>query len=255
MMNQWFSSQEISTHLTKKLTIVSVGSGMGVTENALIKDGYKVICIDPTKNKSDPYTNNTMTKQPDYSSVKEYMSDVKNPIGDDIHLLLNFPLPDYALYDICSIYDLQPKFVTIKAGYYGHSGTLLLQIWLRQCGVDTQGKIATEINWAKSMRINWNSVVKQKYVKLKYQQKCQYKDERGSKPIQEFLTTLMRKDKVIPSDSIELYTPTMEEVVQKGQMNIMKSLERCLQFIAQRLTDSNLNENIIKVMLQNTIQI
>jgi len=128
-----FSNDEIAAHLTLKLTIISVGSGMGVLERYLTTKCYKVVCIDPTKNKKDPYTNDKMSKKPDYQSLKEYLDDEKNPRGDDIHLLLNFPLPDYAIYDIASIYDLKPKFVTIQAGYYGSSGTLLLQIWLRRC--------------------------------------------------------------------------------------------------------------------------
>lgn len=234
-----FTNQEIASHLSKKLKIVSVGSGMGVLEQWLINQGCQVVCIDPTSNQIDPYTKVEMTKPPDYKTVKEYIES-KQPMMDHCQVLLNYPLPDYALYDICSIYDLQPKFVTINAGYYGHSGSALLHMWLRRNQVDTQGKLFTETQWREFMDLDL--LVKQKYKKISYQLKESFPDKvHTNNKRSSFLVTLMRTDTATTENTI--YSPEIEEVVCAGEENFLNSLERCLTF-AKHLSNNKDEEYI-----------
>jgi len=42
-------------------------------EKYLIENGKNVICIDPSKSKINPYTDEKRVKEPDYKNVKEYL--------------------------------------------------------------------------------------------------------------------------------------------------------------------------------------
>ena len=112
--------QLLLPHLGRQLPIVSVGSGMGIEEQALIDLGYNVTCVD--------------VRVPDYPTVHEYLAAHPSYEGQ-IHLLLHYPLPDYCLYDIAAIHDLRPKMVTVMATKGGSAGSFLLQVWLRLFGV------------------------------------------------------------------------------------------------------------------------
>jgi hypothetical protein len=225
-----FTNEEIAKQLSKKLNIISVGSGMGVLESYLCDNGFNVICIDPTLNKRDPYTKTKMTKKPNYKNVKEYMENKEVFKGDPCHLLLNYPLPDYILYDICSIYDLQPKFITIIAGYKGHSGSTLLHIWLRQLGVDTMGKVQTEKKWSTDLDIDMKFIVKEEYKQLYYKLKDPFPGVNGEINLRRnFMVTLLRMDKSFNSRPI--MSPTYEEVVLQGNENIFNSYHNCYNFL------------------------
>ena len=143
--------QLLLPHLGRQLPIVSVGSGMGVEEQALIDLGYNVTCVDPTTQRRDRYSDRPRVRVPDYPTVHEYLAAHPRYEGQ-IHLLLHYPLPDYCLYDIAAIHDLRPKMVTVMATKGGSAGSFLLQVWLRLFGVPTQGKLATEYSWRKAGR-------------------------------------------------------------------------------------------------------
>lgn len=97
-------------------------------------------------------------------------------------------------------------------------------------------------------------MIKQKYVKIKYQQKLPLVRSTGVK-IQNFITTLMRTDKVLNDGERQLYTPTIEETVGEGLKNVATSLEHCLKFVSQRLKDSQLTDKAIQLMLKSLFSI
>ena len=103
-MNEYFEKI-----VETKGIIVSVGSGMGKIEQKLRTSGKIVICIDPNDyGKKDRYTGVKRVLYPDYSTVADFL--LKKPLSiGKINLLLQYPLPDYNLYDIMAIKRLEPK--------------------------------------------------------------------------------------------------------------------------------------------------
>jgi hypothetical protein len=70
----------------KSLTIVSVGSGMGVEEQLLVDQGYKVVCIDPARRNVDRYlSHKRSTRRPDYACVREYLANNEGYDGVELH--------------------------------------------------------------------------------------------------------------------------------------------------------------------------
>ena len=220
-----FTYDEIASELDKTLTIVSVGSGMGTVEQYLEQKGFKVITIDPTTLKRDPYTSFELAKKPDYANVSEYMQSSAYDIKEEYHVLIHYPLCNYALYDICCIYDIKPKFVTIMAGDT-MSGTFLLHVWLRQHGVKTCGYVRAEHNVKTALSApNLNFVVKEKYEKLTYHS-SQFWDGSPS-----FLTTLGRISPVSNRQKVALYSPIDEETAGDDQKTRDASFFNCINFI------------------------
>ena len=87
-------------HLSKLLPIISVGSGMGIEEQFLSDHGYTVTCIDPAIRKRDPWlTDKVLVREPDYPSVPAYLR-AHPEYNGEVQVLLQYPLPDYGLYDI-----------------------------------------------------------------------------------------------------------------------------------------------------------
>jgi len=142
-MSQRFSFVQIFESIkNSKLPIVSVGSGMGLDEELMIKK-YKcnIILVDPTKDNEDKYRDVKMARRPDFKNVKELMKAKPELKGNCVVMLL-YPLPDFAMYDIFSIYDLSPKEVVIMYNPFGASGSFLLHNFLRNIN-------ATELSAAK----------------------------------------------------------------------------------------------------------
>lgn len=208
----FFSKKEILNQIKDNIKVISVGSAHGDIENYLIKKGKNVICIDPSDSEINPYTDEKRIKSPDYKNVKEYLD--KNKNNGDCQLLLHYPLPDYITYDICSIYDLNPKFVTIVCSYDGESGSIGLHIWLRKCGVNTIAKLITEMSWEEEMGIDFNKLVKNKYKPIFYKKKGNF-----------IIVTLERITNKHKNDRI--YSPEHEEKVLAGLDNTLKNVENC----------------------------
>jgi hypothetical protein len=206
----FFSENEILKQIKNNIKVISVGSAHGYIEKYLIENGKNVICIDPSKSKINPYTDEKRVKEPDYKNVKEYLD--KNEDNEDCQLLLHYPLSDYVTYDICSIYDLNPKYITIMCSYDGESGSIGLHIWLRKCGVDTIGKLITEKDW--EMEFDFNKLVKNKYKPIFYKKEENF-----------ILTTLERITNEYKNNYI--YSPKHEEKILNGLDNTLKGVENC----------------------------
>lgn len=206
----FFNEKEILEQINNNIKVISVGSAHGYIENYLIEHGKNVICIDPSDSEINPYTDEKRVKNPDYKNVKEYLN--KNKDNEYCQLLLHYPLPDYVTYDICSIYDLNPKFITIMCSYDGESGSIGLHIWLRKCGVDTIGKVITEKDW--EIEFDFNKLVKNKYKPIFYKKNGNF-----------ILTTLERITNKYKNKCI--YSPEYEEKVLNGLDNTLKGVEKC----------------------------
>jgi hypothetical protein len=204
-----------------KLPVVSVGSGMGTVEKYLELNGVDVICVDPSTFDVDPYIGDARVKDADFSHVVSLIKSKPNIVGQN-HLLLHFPLPDYALYDIASIYDLKPTYITMVVGYNGKSGSLLLHAFLRSCGIRTIGKVLTEVSLARQ-GIRLNKVIQEKYQLKKGTSVSRNKEAKM------IMFTLERVGEIVPSDS--LVSPTTMEQVLIGGDNMIKMYGNCLEFV------------------------
>jgi hypothetical protein len=129
-----FNFQEIYGLISdKSLPIISVGSGMGVDE-ALMKRkfGCKLITVEPTTNKFDAYREGVRSvEKPDFKYVSQIQGAYPELVGNCVVMLL-YPLPDWAMYDIFSIYQMKPRQVVIMYNPFGASGSFLLHNFLRQ---------------------------------------------------------------------------------------------------------------------------
>ncbi len=88
-----------------------------------------IICVDPTQAKFDQWTDIKRAMKPDFDNVKQLVQAKPTIIGN-CHLLVEYPLTDYVTYDFLAIYDLQPKSLVLLTTSTGHSGGLLLHMWL-----------------------------------------------------------------------------------------------------------------------------
>jgi len=133
---------------------VSVGSGMGVMEKQLLDAGKVVICVDPNNyDKKDRYTQAIRVIQPNYRFVSDLLEDKPSIVGK-VNLILNHPLPDYALYDIMAILKLEPIRIFLYYMKEGGAGTWLLHRFLRKNGVNNTGKLKTDYQLETNYKIS-----------------------------------------------------------------------------------------------------
>ena len=223
----------LSAHLGKTLPVVSVGSGMGVEEQALVVTGYKVVCIDPTPVVTDRYSSKAMTRRPDFKTVRDYLASTPEYSGQ-IHLLLHYPLPDYGMYDIHAIHDLRRKLVTVMATMGGSAGSFLLHVWLRQCGVPTLGKKATEDSAVRLPGIQASAVVVDRYRLVKFEQlPVQTGNDRQGNAYGvhnvRFVATLLRIGPYrVPE---RLVSSCHEERIELGHMHTTEQCQRSLEYL------------------------
>lgn len=161
-MNEYFEKI-----VETKGIIVSVGSGMGKIEQKLRTSGKIVICIDPNDyGKKDRYTGVKRVLYPDYSTVADFL--LKKPLSiGKINLLLQYPLPDYNLYDIMAIKRLEPKNIFLYYKKDGCAGSWFLHRFLRKNKITTRGKIRMDEHVKRIFFINENKcLVKHQYHKF-----------------------------------------------------------------------------------------
>ena len=223
------------SHLSKKLTILSVGSGMGVEEQFLVDHGYTVVCVDPSKAKKDPYLRGKRrVRAADYATVPDYLT--AHPEYDgQVQLLLHYPLPDYVMYDFLAIHDLRPRWVTVMATMGGSAGSFLLHVWLRACGVRSLGKVRTEQSSIKDGQV----VVSTPYQRVKFDllEKVGGKVQVNADGVPQtvFVATLMRKGPYARPDLI--MSPCYTEEINLGMKHTMAGLRMNLEWVAAKKCD------------------
>ena len=225
------SISHLTRHIGTTLPVVSVGSGMGIEEQALVDAGRQVVCIEPTQQKRDRYLDDkVMTRRPDYPNVAAYLKANATHTGA-VHLLLHYPLPDYILYDIQAIHDLKPKCITIMATMGGSSGSFWLHVWLRQCGVRTLGKAATEKSMAWFLDVSAVVVDEYRVVKFEVLPANTGNDRQCSDkgvPNERFLATLMRAVPYTPAPRV--VSPQNEERICLGGMHTTQELRKAVEY-------------------------
>lgn len=109
------------------LSILSIGSGLGLFEGFLVSIGIPVVCIDP-----DPYSFNRTTPggpaarfitMPNYKTVDDYCGAAA---PQTVNLLINWPWPDddkREPYDYDAIVRLKPAEFVVMYGPCGASGS------------------------------------------------------------------------------------------------------------------------------------
>ena len=227
------------SHLSKRLTVLSVGSGMGVEEQLLVDHGYAVVCIDPSKAKKDPYLpGKRRVRAPDYPSVPVYLE--AHPEYDGgVQLLLHYPLPDYVMYDFLAIQDLRPKCVTVMASMGGSSGSFLLHVWLRQCGVGTFGKLRSEQRHIGDPRV----VVSTPYQRVKFEllPDCgNVEFNADGVPQTSFVATLMREGPYVRPHLI--MSPSWKEEINQGGGDSINELMKNLAWLVAKFRDDERDE-------------
>ena len=117
---------------TETNTIVSVGSGFGVTEKKL-EEVYKkeIITIDPLWEEFRKPTDMMSAKMPMYDTVESFMKKTK-PLS--VTLMLDWPSPDKATYCVDSIVNLNPHVIIVRYASCGAAGSVRLQAFLGSCG-------------------------------------------------------------------------------------------------------------------------
>ena len=153
-MSSPFQTKKI-TFENKSIPIISVGSGMGKREKELINLGYKVICIDPTKQNKDRWYPIKRVMKSNYKYVNDLIENNKDIIGN-CNLLIEYPMTDYITYDFCAIYDLQPIEIIILTTVGATSGSILLHYWLNKYGINTTNKQITMKSLAQGLGITFN---------------------------------------------------------------------------------------------------
>jgi hypothetical protein len=235
------------THLGKSLPVISVGSGMGFEEQYLVDHGYTVVCIDPAQRSRDRYTGRVLIRKPDFASVPQYLEANPNYDGQ-VQLLLHYPLPDYVLYDIQAIHDLRPKIVVVMATNGGSSGSILLHAWLRQCGVPTLGKIATEQSWSGHLGDFSALTAPVKYQRLKFEMlpvtwKSDLQVNSAGIPQTRFVASLIRVGPYTAPASV--VSPSHEERIEVGPAAMNKRFSVCVNYMQslQAVKDDEDSEN------------
>ena len=226
-------------HLSKQLPVVSVGSGMGVEEQLLVDNGYTVVCIDPSNARTDLYLLGKRRKRAaDHANVPEYLE--KNPQYDGgVQLLLHYPLPDYAMYDFLAIHDLRARFVTVAATLGGSSGSFLLHVWLRACGVRTLGKLRTEQAHIPDGQV----VVSTPYTVVKHEllsHDGSIMRNADGVPQTLFVSTLLRNG---PYESPEfIMSPRDQEHINLGTEHTLQGLKMNLDWVAAKRADDEVTK-------------
>ena len=162
-MSTPFKTKDVlSAFPNDNLPIVSVGCGMCLRELVMSKS-RTIICVDPTQAKVDQWTDIKRAMKPDFDNVKQLVRAKPTIIGN-CHLLVEYPMTDYVTYDFLAIYDLQPKSLVLLTTSTGHSGGLLLHMWLNNNGIKTTNKAMT----IKSIRENYgdDAILSPKALKL-----------------------------------------------------------------------------------------
>ena len=229
------------SHLGKSLPIISVGSGMGIEEQYLVDHGYTVVCIDPAKRTRDRYTDRVLVRKPDFACVRQYL-DACSSYDGQVQLLLHYPLPDYVLYDIQAIHDLRPKIVVVMATNGASSGSMLLHAWLRQCGVPTLGKIATEQSWSDQFGDFSALTAPVRYQRLKFEMLpvMWHNDlQVNSAGVEQtrFVASLMRVGPYSSPTSIR--SPTHEERIEDGPAALKKRVSACVCYLQSLRVDED----------------
>ena len=123
-------------------TVVSVGSGFGVTEKELDEEfGTDIVTIDPLVERYKEPSDKTVAKLPMYRTVEEYIECVKyvecvEDVEDNttnLTLLLDWPSPTDSTYAENAIEALEPEIIIVRYASCGAAGSNGLQSFLLSC--------------------------------------------------------------------------------------------------------------------------
>jgi hypothetical protein len=211
----------ITKIINTKGLFVSVGCGMGVLENRLRQAGKVVICIDPNNyDVVDRYTGDIRELNPDYKFVSELIADRPNVVGK-VNLILNHPLPDYAMYDIMSIFQLEPLHIFLYYMKMGGAGSWLLHRFLRKNGVRTHAKIRMDEQLEKIGIDITACIIPYKYVQI-------YENSVGEHTYSILKRTTQITPRITPQIKQFVYKD-VEEFVLIGSENTDRCLDRCIE--------------------------
>lgn len=114
-------------------TIISVGSGFGVTEKKL-EDEYNIsiITIDPLEEKFAKPDDMNLAKLPIYNTCEDFLKD--RGLSDNITMMLDWPSPNEATYGVDAISLIKPLILIVRYASCGAAGSFRLQSFLASCG-------------------------------------------------------------------------------------------------------------------------
>lgn len=215
--------------------IVSVGSGMGHTESFMRNNGNVVICVDPYKEDKDLYVPITRKLPSDYAYVRDLVNDKPNIVGKTT-VFLNYPLTDYIIYDIFSIYTLEPKKIVLFLHLDTKnrcSGSYMLHRFLRKNGVRSTVKLGMD-KQCRENGLNDNVCPIRFRYDLKDIREC----------LDGYLITLDRGEEIRKKseldDAILTYEPKFEQICI-GYENTLKMLNLNVNLLTMLNTEEQRN--------------